>query len=149
MNEAAAAPASREEAGADRIAVALELLPLGAVMMPFLMGLTARWEEPAIDTMLLRAATVAMLSGFGWMKLRRPLRGLAFLVGRGGLLTLLMWWAYASVSAEVAVRQCDTVCDAQNPLVPSIVPIVALVAAFLVTTVASAAAVARTSRTCD
>jgi hypothetical protein len=142
----ASAPIASERDGADRVAVALELAPLLAVFMPFFMAFSARWEPVDIDTMLTRAAAVAMLSGLGWMKARRPVRGLAILVARGLVLTLLMWWAYASVSAEVAVRQCEDVCDAAAPPVPSIVPIAVLVGVYVVSTVASAALLARVNR---
>jgi hypothetical protein len=140
----ASTPIARERDGADRVAVALELAPLLAVFMPFFMAFSARWEAVDIDTMLTRAAVIAMLSGLGWMKVRRPMRGLAILVGRGLVLTLLMWWAYDAVSAEVAVRQCEDVCD--GPLIPSMVPIVVLVGVFVASTVASAALVARVNR---
>ena len=128
------------------MAVALELAPLLAVFMPFFMAFSSRWEAVDIDTMLTRAAVIAMLSGLGWMKAGRPVRGLAILVARGLVLTLLMWWAYDAVSAEVAVRQCEGVCDASGPLVPSIVPVVVLVGVYVAATVASAALVARVNR---
>lgn len=146
MNDTAAASTlAPARDGADRIAVGLELLPLLAVFTPFLMSVSARWESAGVDDMLVRAAVVAMLSGLGWMKVRRPWLGLAILIGRGLVLTLLIWWSWTAVSAEVAARDCLTPCDASAPLLPSLLPIFLLVAAFVASTVASAVLLARTS----
>ena len=146
MNEAIARPLPHADATADRVAVLLELAPLFALLMPFVAILTIRFEELDIETLLLRAAAIALASGLGWLKIGRPLQALGIAVVRGGALALLVWWAYAAVSAEVAVEQCDAVCDATNPLIPSIVPVVLVGSVYVLSTFASAAFVARTSR---
>ncbi len=146
MNEATGRPLAQAEVTADRIAVLLELAPLFAMLMPFVAILTIRFEDLDIETLLLRAAAVALASGLGWLKIGRPMEAAGIAVVRAGVLALLVWWAYAAVSAEVAVEQCEAVCDATNPLIPSIVPVVLVGSVFVLSTFASAAFVARTSR---
>ena len=146
MNEAIARPAHAAEAASDRVAVGLELLPLLALLTPFAAIITIRWEELDVETMLLRASAVALASGLGWLKRGMPLQALAVLVVRAAALSLLVWWAYASVSAEVSVRQCDDVCSGTPPLIPSIVPVVLVAAVYVVSTCVSAWFVSRASR---
>ena len=133
------------DTAADRIAVALELLPFTAMLTPFIAVLMIRWEEPDIETLLLRAGVIALASGLGWIKAGRPVHGLAIALARGAVLSLLIVWAYQAVAAEMRATDCVDECGS-GPLIPSIVPVVLTAVVFVASTLASTVLLARTSR---